>query len=359
MKKIVALLICVVMLVTPLASCGKPPEFSEIEGRLRELIEASYAINEMLFGEGLPTYARITDPRSNTKIIRENNDTRMTYYYEIYDEGLGRIIAYRVVNYAYSFAQVLDAPDAERTPIWQDTEKGLYAYEIEYTHEKTADNKLADPIKNTTENTITNYYELQDEVYGRIIAYRISDLNYTYVQVLEKKDPSRIAVYENASEKAYAYVVPYTYVEPELYYTDQDPTDYDYVRKDAPYQTIEEMKTAAELVYSKDYLSSLYLTLFEGTELNDDTMTSLSARYFEQTDEYGAISLMKSNTYEPLVTEKRIFDLSTAVIVRPKHKKFVTVSVESYLESTPQNRETIKLSLIFQDGVWMLDSGTY
>ena len=68
---------------------------------------------------------------------------------------------------------------------------------------------------------------------------------------------------------------------------------------------------------------------------------------------------MMSNTYEPLISEKRIFDLTTAQIVRPKRRKFVTISIESYLESTPERRETVKLTMILQDGVWMLDSATY
>ena len=68
---------------------------------------------------------------------------------------------------------------------------------------------------------------------------------------------------------------------------------------------------------------------------------------------------MQSNTYEPLVTERRIFDLATAQIVRPKRSDFVTVSVESYLESKPNERVTVKLTMILQDGVWLLDSGTY
>ena len=69
--------------------------------------------------------------------------------------------------------------------------------------------------------------------------------------------------------------------------------------------------------------------------------------------------LMKSNTYEPLVKERRMFDLDTAEVVKPSNKKYITISVESWLESTPDNRQTIRLSLILENGKWMLDSGTY
>ncbi len=359
MKKLIALLLCAVMLALSLTSCGKPPEFSDIEGRLRELIEASYEINEIFFGEGLPVYERVSDPKNNMKIIRAEDESRVTYYYELTDAGLGRVIAYRVSNLAYSFAQVLTAPDGTREPIWQDTEKGLYAYAVDYSHEKTAENEVV-TLKDEQAGTITYYYELTDKNLGRVVAHRTSDVAYTYVQVLTAPDATREAVYENADEKAYAYKIPYTEPTYDFYYQVDDPTDYDYVRFDAKYGSIAAIKEEAEKVYSKEYLSAIYLALFEGTPINDDEgLKNLSARYYEHADDYGGVSLMKSNTYKPLITEKRIFDLSTAEIVRPKRKNFVTISVESYLESAPQNRETIKLTMILQDGVWMLDSGTY
>lgn len=358
MKKIIALLLCIVMLAIPLASCGRVPEMSELEGRLAELIEASYEINELFFGEGLPTYERVTDPKNGMKTIRTEDGSRVTYYYELTDEGLGRVIAYRVATLGYSFAQVLEEKDDTREAIWQDTEKGLYAYAVEYSYEKQSTDKV-ETIKDEAKGKITYYYELTDETLGRVVAHRTSDLSYTYVQVLKAPDPTRIAVYENADEGAYAYVVPYTEKVYELYYTSDDPTDYDYVRNDADYLSIQAMKDKAETVYSKDYLSGIYQTLFDGIASEDESLKGLEPRYYEYADDYGSLLLMKSNTYEPLIREKRIFDLSTAEIVRPKRKNFVTISIESYMESTPDRRETVKLTMILQDGVWMLDSATY
>ena len=60
------------------------------------------------------------------------------------------------------------------------------------------------------------------------------------------------------------------------------------------------------------------------------------------------------------IKEKRIFDLSTAKVVRPGNKKFANVRIESYAESDPSRRTTVTLSLIKQDdGKWYLDSATY
>ena len=264
------------------SSCGIP-EMSTLEPRLRELIDASYEINEVLFGNGLPTYERVYDPRETTKvIIDEETDTR-TYYYEINDKTLGRVIAYR--------------------------------------------SSYGDP--------------------------------YTYVQIVKKKDTARECVFENGKVFAYA-IEDYTEPHYDFYYTSGDPEDYDYITEDSPYHSINEIKDAAEKVYSKDYLESLYQSLFDGTVVKaGTTLTSNTARYMEYESEDGLISLMQSNKYEPLVTERRIFDLSTARIVRPKRSDFVTIEVDSYLESSPESHLTVRLSMIQQDGVWLLDSGTY
>ena len=361
MKKIIALLLIALMLTASLTSCGKPPEFSEIEGRLRELIEASYEINEVFFGEGLPTYERVSDPKNSMQILRAEDGSRVTYYYELTDEGLGRVVAYRVSTLAYSYAQILSEPDTAREAIWTDAEQELYVYAVDYTPREDAPKpEKIENVKDEQAGTITYYYELTDETLGRLVAHRTSDVGYSYVQVLAEKDTTREAIFEDAEKGAYAYEIAYTEPTYDFYYTDSDPHDYDYVQDDAKFHTIAEMKEAAEKVYSRDYLSAIYLGLFEGTGISDnEDLDHLSARYYEYTDDYGAMSLMKSNTYEPLVTEKRIFDLATAEIVRPKRKNFVTISVESYLESTPDRRETVKLTMILQDGVWMLDSGTY
>ena len=361
MKKLIALILTVILLAASLVSCSKPPEFSEIEGRLRELIEASYEINELFFGEGLPTYERAYDPKDAMEILRADDGSRVTYYYELADEGLGRVVAYRVATLTYSYAQILDAPDEAREAIFEDAEQGIYVYAVDYTPAENAQKpEKIENIRDELENTITYYYEFTDATLGRMVAHRTSDVGYTYVQVTTAPDASRKALYENAADGVYAYEIPYVEPTYELYYTAKDPYDYDYVRNDAKYLTIASMQEAAEKVYSRDYLKAIYLTLFEGAAVNDnESLDNLSARYFEYTDDTGMSSLMKSNTYKPLVTEKRIFDLTTAEIVRPKRKNFVTIRVESYLESTPDRRETIKLTMILQDGVWMLDSGTY
>ncbi|MBQ2308939.1 MAG: hypothetical protein II373_05100, partial [Clostridia bacterium] len=82
--------------------------------------------------------------------------------------------------------------------------------------------------------------------------------------------------------------------------------------------------------------------------------------YYNYEDEDGRVWLMESDGYESFIKEKRIFDLSTAKVVRPGNKKFANVRIESYTESDPSRRTTVTLSLIKQDdGKWYLDSATY
>ena len=64
------------MMLPAFVSCSKPPEYSEIEARFKELVEASYAINDIFFGEGLATYERVYEPIAQP-IMRPSSSTRM------------------------------------------------------------------------------------------------------------------------------------------------------------------------------------------------------------------------------------------------------------------------------------------
>ena len=102
------------------------------------------------------------------------------------------------------------------------------------------------------------------------------------------------------------------------------------------------------------------MMMFDGAAGITENSQILTARYMEYTDpDTGEVRLMKSNQFEPLIRERRLYDFSTAKIVRPKNGKYVTIQIESYLESKPEERLTVKLALKLQNGVWMLDGATY
>ena len=211
-----------------------------------------------------------------------------------------------------------------------------------------------------TVKTYHYYYYITDETYGQVVAYRNSPIvPFVYLEVRDEPYSDREAFYESAERDVYAYEIEgYTEPEVELYYSSDDPENYDYVRYDEKYDSVAEIKKAAEKIYSKSYLDSIYTTMFLGGT-GDGDANEFTARYIEYADEDGNVSLMKSNEYKPLITETRVFDFDTAQMIKPSNGEFVTISIESYLPSAPQNRLTVKLTMILEDGVWMLDSATY
>ncbi len=74
MKKIFSILMVLAMLL-PLSACshGKAPELDSVKPRIIELIEASYEINEIIFGKGLPVYKRGSET-AEEKHMYDNDD---------------------------------------------------------------------------------------------------------------------------------------------------------------------------------------------------------------------------------------------------------------------------------------------
>ncbi|MBE6576841.1 MAG: hypothetical protein E7653_01720 [Ruminococcaceae bacterium] len=291
-KRIVSIILCMILLcltVTSVSSCSKPPEYAEVEARFKELVEASYDVNKLLFGEGLPTYERIYEAVDEVyKSEGEGGKMTYIYYHYLEDASLGKILSYKkgTIGSKRLYLQVLSAADSSKgEAVYVDTQTGEH------------------------------YYAL-----------------------------------ENYSEPEY-----------EFYYSANDPDNYDFVRYDSGYLTVDDIKIAAEKVYSKDYLeTSVYVALFTGAVINQN-LSGFSARYIEYSDAVeGDVRLMMSNEYEPLITETRKFDFSTARVVKPGSKDLVNIEVETYLESKPDERVTVRVTMVKQDdGQWYLDSGTY
>ena len=70
-KKIVALILVLAILIGSvflIRSCSAPPKYEDIEQRFKELMEKSYDLNVIIFGDGLPTYERLSDPRDSLEV---------------------------------------------------------------------------------------------------------------------------------------------------------------------------------------------------------------------------------------------------------------------------------------------------
>ena len=80
MKKIVVALLTLALIVTSLASCSsKPPALDEVKDELVALVEGSYEINDIFFGEGLETYERGGEFDREYHLYDEN-DSEFAYY---------------------------------------------------------------------------------------------------------------------------------------------------------------------------------------------------------------------------------------------------------------------------------------
>ena len=107
--RILSLLLCLV-LALPLCSCGAP-ELETVRGRFVELIEASYAINDIFFGAGLETYAR---------------DGEFAKEHRIYDELSAGYDAYEIVTENAGYFDIDSIKEAAEKVYSADYLTGIY-----------------------------------------------------------------------------------------------------------------------------------------------------------------------------------------------------------------------------------------
>ena len=310
--RIVALVVAIVAIISSIfiiRGCSAPPKYEEVEARFLELMEASKGVNKVIFGEGLPVYERVSDPQDSVTAYKTG---------EFYTDGDGNQKE-RVIYYYQTL-------EKEREVVaFRDSYLEKYAYVFVSDKEMTADElKLLFPaIENLTAPEGESFYS-------------------------EK--------YRSADGKQISYLVPFVEPTYDFYYTSADPEEYDYVRDDSKYRTIDDIKAYAETVYSRSYMLSLYGSLFDGVASGD---TVLRARYVEYIESSGS-RLALLNSYEPLYSEERQYDFSTAKIEKwGSSAKRVRISVESYLPSAPDKRVEVEIGLVLQDGEWYLDSPTF
>ena len=258
MKKCLSLFLALVLLTLTLTACGGgKPDVEELRPRIIELIEASYEINDIFFGDGID---RVDYEAEYQKII------------DSYAEGLA--------------AAQKALAEAEQKKASAVTEEELAA----------ADKAIEEAQREVKKNT---YMFTKEE----FLAQYDTDTTYTPVR----------------SDK---------------------------------YLTVSDIKAAAEQVYSKSYLMSIYETMFVGY-IESGMKDMIYARYYEGPD--GLMILKDADVW---VTAKRIYDYDTMKIVRPSNGKRVTVEMDSHLEGQSETL-TVRLSFVLQDGVWYLNSPSY
>ena len=310
--KITALILVLVILVSSIffiRSCSAPPKYEEIEQRFKQLIADAHEVNVILFGDGLPTYERVSDPRDSVSVYNTG---------EFYTDKNGNDTQ-RKVWYYYTL-------DKEKTVVgFRDSYLEQFSYAYVAHSEQTAEQLAA--------------------LFPAIEGATAPEGKSFYCELYRSKDGKDIS-----------YLVPYVEPECEFYYTQQDPADYDFVRNDSPYRTVSEMKSLIEGVYSRNYALSLYSSLFDGVASGDMV---LKARYIEHTRD-GVPMLAQSNTYESLFSERRVYKFETAKILKwGSNSKLVRIEIQSYLPSAPDKIITDEVSLVRQGNTWFLDSPTF
>ena len=319
MKKKIIAVICalaivlgalITFLIVSIASGSKPPELESVRERFETLILASDKVNEILFGEGLPTFPRATEERSAHTVTYEGED-HIIYYYTYYDPAYGDIVAY------WYYVRVPETQsDGTKKYVYYDIQTGellgtdMKAHRFaQKTKEARGDHTYYD------EKTGYYYYELKD------------------------------------------------FKEPEFYYVKDDDADYDYCTFDCGFSSTDDIRALAAQVYSAAYLTPIYESLFTGVSYSEDGV--LVARYRDHVKEKTGY-LQKSNKVTGYELADRQYDLSTMEILkksettgRKSTSKYVIVSIESYIVGAEDKRETVELSFARENNVWYLDSPTY
>jgi hypothetical protein len=124
-------------------------------------------------------------------------------------------------------------------------------------------------------------------------------------------------------------------------------SEYFEVADDAPYHDMASLKAAAEQVYSAEYLKSVYIMAFEGSDAE-----KISPRY----KDVGG-KLFVDIAWKSLELNTKL-DLSSAKITESTASK-VKVSVNYTLEGDTGSGGQMTLVLVNQDGVWLLDGPTF
>ena len=258
MKKLFSFFLAAILLTLTLTACGGgKPDIEELRPRIIELIEASYEINDIFFGDGID---RIDYEAEYQKII------------DSYAEGLAA------------------------------AQKALFEAEQKKVLAKTS----------------------------------------------EERDAA-----EKAIEEAEREIKKNTYMFTKEEFLAQYDTDLTYVAtRSDKYLTVSDIKTAAEQVYSKSYLMSIYETMFVGY-IESGMTDMIYARYYEGAD--GLMILKEANVW---ITAKRIYDYDTMKIVRPSSANKITVLIDSHLEGQTEILP-VRLSFIMQDGEWYLNTPSY
>ncbi len=139
-----------------------------------------------------------------------------------------------------------------------------------------------------------------------------------------------------------------------VYYGLDPARDYEIVMPNAKYFSVNQMKEEIEKIYSKEYLDEvIYRSIFDGYAIEDGIGGSVVgvARYYEEGN-----YLWQSKDFKTFYTGMRVYDYSTMQIRSLGKADRCVVTIDSWLEDTPDQIETVEILITLQDGEWYLDN---
>ncbi|MBQ7591928.1 MAG: hypothetical protein IJU46_05305 [Clostridia bacterium] len=219
------------------------------------------------------------------------------------------------------------------------------------------------------------YWIFDDPAAGKIIKYYSTDSREYVYGLFDGKtseggtpglyvgaDGSGSFTGADGKSETFGPLTDYKEPEKEYVYDENSPLYYDYVREDCKYQTVNEIKEAAEKVYSAEYLASVYSIIFDGY-MSDDSL--IYARYMAD-DSSDSDLLLESNQFKPYFETQTSYDLSTMKIVRPSRADFINVEIEAegvYIDYEALEKKTGRfvktLKFVKEKAGWRLDTPTY
>lgn len=182
-----------------------------------------------------------------------------------------------------------------------------------------------------------------DELYNRVV--ELVESSYRLNTVLYGEG---LPVY--AEDSTYAEIS-------HLYFGSTVPLGYEVVAEEyALYGSVDEIKAAAERIYSNHYLETIvYPAVFDGLAV-EDGMGGAAYSHAKIYEDNGKL-YRDENTTVYLKNGLRVYDYTTMKVVFPSTPKHVIVTMDSWLPSNPDKIDSIKLHLRLQDdGLWYLDS---
>lgn len=139
-----------------------------------------------------------------------------------------------------------------------------------------------------------------------------------------------------------------------VYYGLEPAQHYEIVTPNAKYFSVNQMKEAIEKIYSKEYLDDvIYRSIFDGYAIEDGVGGSVIgvARYYEEGN-----YLWQSKDFKTFYTGMRVYDYSSMQVRSLGKTDRCVVTLNSWLEDSPDQIETVEILIALQDGEWYLDN---